>query len=93
MSPELFDKLLFLTRLSVSPAERELLLSTIDHTLQMIDAMQKAPTDQVPPLQHPLDATLLLREDKVTEQVDRDNLQSVAPAVSDGLYLVPQVIE
>jgi len=36
---------------------------------------------------------LRLREDAVTEIVDREALQRPAPAVQDGLYLVPRVIE
>ena len=34
-----------------------------------------------------------LREDAVTEADRREAYQAVAPAVEDGLYLVPKVIE
>ena len=40
-----------------------------------------------------LDVTLPLRADEVTEVDLRVTYQSVAPAVEDGLYLVPKVIE
>lgn len=93
LSQELFDHLLFLTRLSVAPGEREDLIADFDHTLTMIDDMHRAPAEQVPPLEHPLSATLRLRADTITEQVDRDALQASAPATSEGLYLVPRVIE
>jgi aspartyl-tRNA(Asn)/glutamyl-tRNA(Gln) amidotransferase subunit C len=36
---------------------------------------------------------LRLREDAVTEVVDRELNQKSAPAVEDGLFLVPRVIE
>ncbi len=42
---------------------------------------------------NPLDATQVLREDIVTETNRRSELQSVAPAVEDGLFLVPRVVE
>ncbi|EPN60185.1 asparaginyl/glutamyl-tRNA amidotransferase subunit C [Pseudomonas syringae pv. actinidiae ICMP 19096] len=42
---------------------------------------------------HPLEATQRLREDAVTERNRRDTYQAIAPAVQDGLYLVPKVIE
>ena len=42
---------------------------------------------------HPLDAVQRLRRDEVTEPNQRDALQAVAPAVEDGLFLVPKVIE
>jgi aspartyl-tRNA(Asn)/glutamyl-tRNA(Gln) amidotransferase subunit C len=42
---------------------------------------------------HAQDVMLPLRDDVVTE-VDRHAVyQSVAPAVEDGLYLVPRVVE
>jgi aspartyl-tRNA(Asn)/glutamyl-tRNA(Gln) amidotransferase subunit C len=34
-----------------------------------------------------------LREDAVTERDRRAEFQAVAPAVEEGLYLVPRVIE
>jgi aspartyl-tRNA(Asn)/glutamyl-tRNA(Gln) amidotransferase subunit C len=42
---------------------------------------------------HPLDATQRLREDRVTETDRRDAFQAVAPAVENGLYLVPKVLD
>jgi aspartyl-tRNA(Asn)/glutamyl-tRNA(Gln) amidotransferase subunit C len=42
---------------------------------------------------HPLDAAQRLRADVVTESDERDELQKNAPAVADGFYLVPKVIE
>jgi aspartyl-tRNA(Asn)/glutamyl-tRNA(Gln) amidotransferase subunit C len=39
------------------------------------------------------EVALRLREDVVTEVNDRETYQSQAPAVRDGLYLVPKVIE
>ena len=42
---------------------------------------------------HAQDVVLPLREDRVTERDAHVLYQSVAPAVEDGLYLVPKVIE
>ena len=42
---------------------------------------------------HAQDVTLPLRDDVVTETDQARAIQSVAPAVEDGLYLVPKVIE
>ena len=51
----------------------------------------------IAPLAHPIeqieDVALRLREDAVTETVDREANQRCAPATQDGLYLVPKVIE
>ncbi|MEQ8515080.1 MAG: Asp-tRNA(Asn)/Glu-tRNA(Gln) amidotransferase subunit GatC, partial [Chromatocurvus sp.] len=45
------------------------------------------------PLSNPLDAHQPLRADIVTESDRRDDFQAIAPAVENGLYLVPKVIE
>jgi aspartyl-tRNA(Asn)/glutamyl-tRNA(Gln) amidotransferase subunit C len=42
---------------------------------------------------HPLDAKSRLRDDAITEVDQRALMQSVAPAIEEGLYLVPRVIE
>jgi aspartyl-tRNA(Asn)/glutamyl-tRNA(Gln) amidotransferase subunit C len=50
-------------------------------------------THDVEPMANPLDATQRLRPDKVTQSNRRDAFQAIAPAVENGLYLVPKVIE
>jgi aspartyl-tRNA(Asn)/glutamyl-tRNA(Gln) amidotransferase subunit C len=42
---------------------------------------------------HPVDQPQRLRPDVVTEHIDRDAIQAHAPAVQNGFYLVPKVIE
>jgi aspartyl-tRNA(Asn)/glutamyl-tRNA(Gln) amidotransferase subunit C len=42
---------------------------------------------------HPVDANQRLRADQITEIDQRSEFQAGAPAVENGLYLVPKVIE
>jgi aspartyl-tRNA(Asn)/glutamyl-tRNA(Gln) amidotransferase subunit C len=42
---------------------------------------------------NPLDAVQRLRADEVTEENRREAYQAIAPAVENGLYLVPRVVE
>ena len=65
----------------------------ISSILTMIDQMQAVDTEGVEPMAHPLDATQRLRADEVTEDNQREQLQSCAPAVEESLFLVPLVIE
>jgi aspartyl-tRNA(Asn)/glutamyl-tRNA(Gln) amidotransferase subunit C len=44
-------------------------------------------------MSHGQSVTQRLREDIVTEKNQREKLQKIAPEVSGGLYIVPQVIE
>ena len=61
--------------------------------LSMVDQLQAADTANVEPMANPLDAIARLRADEVTETNHRDAFQAIAPAVENGLYLVPKVIE
>ncbi len=59
----------------------------------MINELQAVDTTGITPMAHAQDVILPLRDDVATES-DRHMLyQSIAPAVEDGLYLVPKVIE
>ena len=59
----------------------------------MINELQAVDTPGVEPMSHAQDVVLPLREDKVTETDRHADYQRVAPAVEDGLYLVPRVVE
>ena len=59
----------------------------------MINELQAVDTSGVEPMSHAQDVVLPLREDKVTETDRHADYQRVAPAVEDGLYLVPRVVE
>ncbi len=61
--------------------------------LAMVDALQAADTADVEAMANPLDATQRLRPDAITEGDRRAAFQAIAPAVENGLYLVPKVIE
>ena len=61
--------------------------------LAFIDRMNAFDTSDVTPMAHPLDANQRLREDQITETDRRDAFQAGAPAVENGLYLVPRVLE
>jgi aspartyl-tRNA(Asn)/glutamyl-tRNA(Gln) amidotransferase subunit C len=86
-------KIAQLARLHISEADADEVASRITDILALIDQMQSVDTETVEPMAHPLDVTQRLRVDTVTEKDRRDELQTLAPAAQDGLYLVPKVIE
>ena len=63
----------------------------------MVEHLRAVDTRGVEPLYTPLSAvhavSLRLRDDVVTETDQRERNQASAPAVEDGLFLVPKVIE
>ncbi|BAU72628.1 Asp-tRNA(Asn)/Glu-tRNA(Gln) amidotransferase subunit GatC [Metapseudomonas furukawaii] len=87
------EKIAHLARLGLNEADIPRTTETLNNILGLIDAMQAVDTDGIEPLAHPLDATQRLRADRVTEENRRDAYQAIAPAVENGLYLVPKVIE
>ncbi len=82
-----------LARLAVSDVEAAATAAQLNGVLALVEQMQAVDTQGIEPMAHALDVVQRLREDTVTE-IDRHTaFQSVAPAVEDGLYLVPKVIE
>jgi aspartyl-tRNA(Asn)/glutamyl-tRNA(Gln) amidotransferase subunit C len=86
-----------LARIAVRPEESNEALDRLNRVLGLIDQLQAVDTAGIEPMAHPLDAQLpegqRLRADEVPETDRREAYQAVAPAVADGLYLVPKVIE
>lgn len=64
---------------------------------ELVEKMRAIDTTGIEPLAHPLatiqDVTLRLREDRASEPNNREANQSNAPALENGLFLVPKVIE
>ncbi|MBD9416841.1 Asp-tRNA(Asn)/Glu-tRNA(Gln) amidotransferase subunit GatC [Pseudomonas sp. PDM16] len=87
------EKIAHLARLGLTEDEIPQTTATLNNILGLVDAMQSVDTTDVEPLAHPLEATQRLRADAVSEQNQRDAYQAIAPAVENGLYLVPKVIE
>jgi aspartyl-tRNA(Asn)/glutamyl-tRNA(Gln) amidotransferase subunit C len=93
LSREEISRLARLARIEVTDAQAEALIPELEGILALVDEMRAVPTTGIEPMSHPQEAMQRLREDRVTEQDARAKYQAVAPAVEDGLYLVPKVIE
>ncbi len=69
------------------------LVSDLNGILAFAERLDDPALDGLAPMAHPLDQVQPLRVDRVTEHDCRAALQAGAPAVADGLFLVPKVIE
>lgn len=87
------EKIAHLARLGLNEDDLPRTTETLNNILGLIDRMQAVDTTGIEPLAHPLETHQRLRADAVTERNQRDAYQAIAPAVEDGLYLVPRVIE
>ncbi|MBP6893629.1 MAG: Asp-tRNA(Asn)/Glu-tRNA(Gln) amidotransferase subunit GatC [Gammaproteobacteria bacterium] len=86
-----------LARLALAPEESERLRGQINGFFDLVERMRAVDTTGVEPLSHPVsaieDIVLRLRDDAATEPNQREANQKSAPAVENGLFLVPKVIE
>lgn len=82
-----------LARLRLGDDEFAESVQKLSKIVDFVDQLSQADTSDVVPMAHPLDVAQRLRPDAVTEADARDHYQENAPSVTDGLYLVPKVIE
>jgi aspartyl-tRNA(Asn)/glutamyl-tRNA(Gln) amidotransferase subunit C len=87
------EKLCQLARLEITSDEMSDVEAKLTDIVTLVDELQAVDTAGVTPMAHPLDRSQRLRQDTVTETDDRERIQAGAPAVEQGLYLVPKVIE
>jgi len=87
------EKMAHLARLQVKEQEIEYYREGLSRILGVINQMNEVDTSGVSPLFHPNEEPLRLRSDDANEAIERDHFQQIAPLVTDGLYLVPKVVE
>ena len=96
LTPQEVSRIAQLARLELQPAEAASMLSQLNGFFRVVEQMSAVDTSGVEPLYTPLSAVqevvLRLREDVVSEVDNRSANQQSAPAVEDGLFLVPKVI-
>ena len=97
LTPEDVSRIANLARLALTPDEEPVMLAQLNGFFSIVEQMGAVDTSGIEPLYTPLsavqDVQLRLREDAVTESNQRAANQRSAPAVEDGLFLVPRVIE
>lgn len=97
LTPQDASRIAHLARLELSNDEAPQMLAQLNGFFSIVEQMSAVDTAGVEPLYTPLSAIeavqLRLRDDRVTESDQREANQRSAPAVEDGLFLVPKVIE
>lgn len=97
LNPNDIERIAHLARLELQPAESERMLARINRFFSLVERMRSVDTTGVEPLAHPVaviqDVALRLRADVASEPDQREANQRSAPAVQDGLFLVPKVME
>ena len=87
------ENIAHLARLAISEEDIPAYAENLSNILTLVEQMSAVDTGGVEPMAHPLEMAQRLREDAVTEANQREHFQQHAPAVENGLFLVPKVIE
>ena len=87
------QRIAHLARIEITPEEALDVREKLDRIFALIEKMRSVDTTGIAPMAHAQDVVLPLREDVVTESDQHELYQSAAPAVRNGLYLVPKVVE
>jgi len=87
------QKTAILARIRLTEEEAVALAPQLSSILGYIETLSAVGTDGVNATAHPHDTAMPLRANVVTNSSRREALQSVAPHIESGLYVVPKVIE
>ena len=93
LSKDDIDYIAHLARLEISADEVPDYAAKLSKIIDFIAELDKADTGEMLPMAHPLDMSQRLRADEVTETDQRDRYQENATEKSNGLYVVPRVVE
>ncbi len=82
-----------LARLALTPREVAAMAAELGKILSYIDTMRELDVSGIQPTAHAMDLICPLREDAPEESLSRDAAVSQAPAVENGLFKVPKIID
>jgi aspartyl-tRNA(Asn)/glutamyl-tRNA(Gln) amidotransferase subunit C len=82
-----------LARIEIDDPQAQAAQAQLNSIFDLIASMQAVDTRGIAPMAHAQEVYQRLRDDAVTESDRHAAFQAIAPAVENGLYLVPKVIE
>lgn len=87
------SKVASLARLEISAEEAEKYGPQLSNIINFVEQLNEVDTDNVEPLASPVDITLRLREDAVTDGDMQEKILANAPETLEGFFVVPKVVE
>jgi aspartyl-tRNA(Asn)/glutamyl-tRNA(Gln) amidotransferase subunit C len=82
-----------LARLALSDEELDGFARELGVILEHAEDLAALDLDDVEPTAHPLPLVNVLRPDEVRPSLDRDEVLGQAPAVEDGRFRVPRILD
>ncbi|HET6994800.1 MAG TPA: Asp-tRNA(Asn)/Glu-tRNA(Gln) amidotransferase subunit GatC [Chitinophagaceae bacterium] len=89
----LVEKLAHLARLRFDDAEKEEIKNDLQRMIAFVEKLNELDLEGVQPLMHMTDEVNVLREDRVTGSISREEALKNAPAHDEQFFKVPKVIK
>ncbi len=93
LGKEEIEKIAWLARLALDEDDIPSYSRDLSNILAMVEQLNAIDIKNIEPLAHPLEIKARLRNDAINEIDQREKFQNIAPAVKNGHYLVPKVLE
>ena len=81
-----------LARIDMEPDELDRLAGELEVIVEAVAKVSQVATPDVPATSHPLPLSNVFRADEPVAPLDRDEVLAMAPAATDGKFLVPQIL-
>jgi aspartyl-tRNA(Asn)/glutamyl-tRNA(Gln) amidotransferase subunit C len=86
------DHVAWLARLDLSEEEKARYGHQLRQILEHAKVISSVDTAEVPPTSHPIPLSNVMREDRVTPSLSREEALSNAPRAEDGYFAVPRIM-
>lgn len=82
-----------LARIDLTPEEEQRLAPQLGEVLQYVEKLKELDVDGVEPTAHAVPLNNVLREDEPRESLSQEAALSNAPKSTNGLFVVPKIVE
>lgn len=93
ISEDIIEYVGILAKLELSEKEKQDAKSDMNSMLNYFEQLNELDTSKVKPMSHIFPVNNVFRDDIVTNQDDRDQILSNAPACKNGEFKVPKTVE
>lgn len=93
LTPDDVARLAALARIDLSPGELAHLAPQLDVILEAVASVTEVAEGDIPPTSHALPLQNVFRDDVVTGSIPQAAVLANAPAVEDGRFRVPRILD
>lgn len=90
---ETIKKIADMAAIAIEEEELYSLARELDSIISYMKQISKVDTGKIKPMEHVLEICNVMREDVPGNENMKDELMQIAPKVSNGSYIVPNVVE